>query len=503
MSESHAASEFGPDAHNDNELLTKTTTTTIVTELHPHDVLLGRLAATVNYQGNVRYRQVVRTRKAEYMSTGRHRQKDDIARQVMAAIQLDGGRSLSLTDEQRSGKMTWSIVSEEIALQKVKQALREELSSRECALQPSSTENDEIGAADLFRREQQPTLVGSERSSSNTALLGAMQGNSHILSPMEALLTRVGTVESSLAAAAAPPPAVSNSRTLWLSTVVPPPEQLALQQLLLQQDHERRQQLWTRLQMQQNVLLIEQQQHQLQQQSWALQMATAANNNPSTLATTTLAQLCPSPIQGWMQQQQQQQQHQHQPLQPPSWMTLDSWNGPRLGAGTYSVPGSSSSTGAAGSTLPQQQLQLLQQLQPMVHNDFHVAAAATTTTTEQRTTLSNPGLAGDTTAADPATAATTMTRLHTRSAESPPLLTTTTTRAIAKASKDDSQSTLYRRRQPPPRKRTRCHSDLAARLFRASGDGGSGSDSTVPQESKESDNQSNESDDDYSDQVEK
>jgi hypothetical protein len=198
--------------HNDESAMT--TTMTIVTELHPHDVLLGRTAAIVNYTGNQRYRQLVRLRKADYMSTGRHRQKDEIARQVMAAIHLDGGRFLRLiesspsTDDPSTTEMTWRIVSEDTALQKVKQALREELSSKEyAALQSPPAADDEI-VATVDAPNHEPNLVGSSVSGGQNVWDAMTRGYAQMPLPLEAS-PRLGTIEALATTAVAQPQVLS------------------------------------------------------------------------------------------------------------------------------------------------------------------------------------------------------------------------------------------------------------------------------------------------------
>jgi hypothetical protein len=104
-----------------------------VTELKPYDILLGRGAPIINYEGNVRFRELVSTRKAEYISTGRHQIKDEIARQIVEEIGKRNGRFLrkieSQTEAQKlgisEGTKVWQVANEDVAIEKVKQALRD------------------------------------------------------------------------------------------------------------------------------------------------------------------------------------------------------------------------------------------------------------------------------------------------------------------------------------------------------------------------------------------
>jgi hypothetical protein len=100
----------------------------VVTQLEPNDVLMGRGAPVANYAGNVLFRQLVSTRKLDYGMAGRHAAKQVIARQVYAEIGKREGRFLSKLAPGTVTKTTahnhWYVANEEVALEKVKQALR-------------------------------------------------------------------------------------------------------------------------------------------------------------------------------------------------------------------------------------------------------------------------------------------------------------------------------------------------------------------------------------------
>lgn len=104
-----------------------------VTELHHNDILMGRGAPIINYEGNVRFRELVRTRKAEYVHTTRHQVKDEIARGILQEIKHRGGHFLRRIDSETEmrqlgiseGTKAWVIVDNDVAIEKVKQALRD------------------------------------------------------------------------------------------------------------------------------------------------------------------------------------------------------------------------------------------------------------------------------------------------------------------------------------------------------------------------------------------
>jgi hypothetical protein len=109
------------------------------TELTPNDVLFGRGAPTFRHPGNVKFREIVTSRKAEYLATSRHGPKKKIANQVIHEILARDGRFLrevKTSAEARSlgisrGTQAWVLVSEGEINAKVKQALREGESTRQ------------------------------------------------------------------------------------------------------------------------------------------------------------------------------------------------------------------------------------------------------------------------------------------------------------------------------------------------------------------------------------
>lgn len=110
----------------------------LVYNIEPNDVLLGRGSPIVNNKGNIRFRKVVNSRKADYMKSTHHDIKNKIANEVIETITLKNGgrflRKVEHTHEVSSlgisilGKESsvWVIVDEHVTLQKVKQALREQ-----------------------------------------------------------------------------------------------------------------------------------------------------------------------------------------------------------------------------------------------------------------------------------------------------------------------------------------------------------------------------------------
>lgn len=104
-----------------------------VTVLQPNDVIMGRGAPTIQYKGNIMFRELISTRKVEYMKAGRHRIKRDIARQILDEINRRGGRFLRKVDNRAEaralgvppGEHAWVVANEAEVIEKVKQALRD------------------------------------------------------------------------------------------------------------------------------------------------------------------------------------------------------------------------------------------------------------------------------------------------------------------------------------------------------------------------------------------
>lgn len=103
--------------------------------IEPNDVLLGRGAPVINNKGNIRFRNDVNACKAEYIASCRHDVKNKIATDVLNTVASRGGRFLrKIEDADEASKLgmvltenksVYIVADEEVALQKVKQALRE------------------------------------------------------------------------------------------------------------------------------------------------------------------------------------------------------------------------------------------------------------------------------------------------------------------------------------------------------------------------------------------
>jgi hypothetical protein len=115
--------------------------TTIIYELRPSDVLLGRGSRTDQYPGNLAYREVVNRCKREYSTTADHEAKRAIAEYIIAQVEKIHGRflrrvepnsnesvALGVANSSNNGskpKSAWVMIDKHAAIEKTKQALRE------------------------------------------------------------------------------------------------------------------------------------------------------------------------------------------------------------------------------------------------------------------------------------------------------------------------------------------------------------------------------------------
>lgn len=110
----------------------------IVTHLTTNDILMGRGAPLTYYEGNIKFRELVQPQKAEYVSSKNQNKKQQIAMQLYVDVERRGGRFLQKVPPRDAamrdvpvGAQAWYTVSQEVALEKIKQALREKTTSDE------------------------------------------------------------------------------------------------------------------------------------------------------------------------------------------------------------------------------------------------------------------------------------------------------------------------------------------------------------------------------------
>lgn len=104
----------------------------LITELNDDDVLLGRGKGPSNFIGNKRFLALCKARQEEYVSKESFREKALMANEILNTIQRKNGRFLQLvkTDKRPPRNVikegVWRKVPKAVALEKCKQALREQ-----------------------------------------------------------------------------------------------------------------------------------------------------------------------------------------------------------------------------------------------------------------------------------------------------------------------------------------------------------------------------------------
>jgi hypothetical protein len=102
-----------------------------VTELGPHDVLLGRGTGPSNNEGNVTFRVAVEAMKSDYVSTPSRKAKNRLVRKTVDAIKAKNGRFLSKLRKSEmkvlgmsDKKIVYEVAADSVAIEKTKQAIR-------------------------------------------------------------------------------------------------------------------------------------------------------------------------------------------------------------------------------------------------------------------------------------------------------------------------------------------------------------------------------------------
>lgn len=157
-----------------DQLGLSTTTSALVDTPAKNDVLFGRGAPIIRWSGNVKFRELIRGRKEEYLATRRHAPKESIAREIIEEIEKRrGGRFLKRAESSISSNdlitglpRQWILASPSLVMEKVKQALRDRESDDDKKptkkpKEPESEDNDAIAA--LPRRNRSGSVQSEIR----------------------------------------------------------------------------------------------------------------------------------------------------------------------------------------------------------------------------------------------------------------------------------------------------------------------------------------------------
>lgn len=235
---------------------------TYVTSPTLNDVLLGRGAPYISFEGNRRFRSYVRTRKAEYMAANRHQTKEAIARSVINEIQRRGGRflervkdksvrtALGLVDDETK---LWALAPDDAVVEKCKQALRD----KDPAIKNQSARRKSYSGTTSATTEQEGvnSSMSDHSVASRTPLrqdLPIPAYNSSFIRPSEQITPSVDasfTVQSEASPASQHPNLLSTMSTLPTTRPIADQVLSQLLQLQQQQQQQQRQQLFHTSQM--------------------------------------------------------------------------------------------------------------------------------------------------------------------------------------------------------------------------------------------------------------
>jgi hypothetical protein len=104
------------------------TTSGLIYELTDQDVLLGRGTGPNESQGNIRFRAMVR-RVIQEMDPSKlnGKVKAKLAREILSAVKAENGRFLKTSSDGKSSVRCFSVIPDNIALDKIKQSFRHQL----------------------------------------------------------------------------------------------------------------------------------------------------------------------------------------------------------------------------------------------------------------------------------------------------------------------------------------------------------------------------------------
>jgi len=91
-------------------------------QLGENDILLGRGSPLVKFEGNVKFRQLIREHRNAYLECTQHSDKDNVAKEVLNIVKKRGGKFWKRLE---GSENLWVPVDFSTSLEKVKQAMRD------------------------------------------------------------------------------------------------------------------------------------------------------------------------------------------------------------------------------------------------------------------------------------------------------------------------------------------------------------------------------------------
>lgn len=125
-----------------------------VTVVNPNDVLFGRGSGPNDHEGNIKFRDLVAQRKAEYMATNHRQTKAKIARAIVDIVLSAGGRFLKKLEGKEAenlgftnGDDVYVVVDDDTIMEKAKQALRQNRDKTSSGSTPVAENNANLALA--------------------------------------------------------------------------------------------------------------------------------------------------------------------------------------------------------------------------------------------------------------------------------------------------------------------------------------------------------------------
>lgn len=167
-----------------------------ITALSNEDVLVGRGKGFSSYIGNQKFLKTIEERKAEYNGTDDNTKKLMIARQILNEIKGKGGRFLRLVNENQRVRDVvkqgvWCEASSCVAMEKIKQALRQKRGSSGTDIKNGSQghhqsingQNIENAFLPFFNNTLSPMMLSNPVSSTFVGTVGRFALATPLLHP--------------------------------------------------------------------------------------------------------------------------------------------------------------------------------------------------------------------------------------------------------------------------------------------------------------------------------
>jgi hypothetical protein len=161
-----------------------------VDAISPEDVLSGRGSGPNDHKGNIRFRKIVKSQKAEYVAASYRPEKKKIAQRVVDVTQENGARFLRRATANEREKLgipedideAWLLMDDSAVLEKAKQALRQKAGKQQGSVQGSDSFSigDEMTAtkkkpASQRKRSQERTDISTPVPSQEQTLVHVKQ----------------------------------------------------------------------------------------------------------------------------------------------------------------------------------------------------------------------------------------------------------------------------------------------------------------------------------------